>query len=47
MIVKTNIFIKTKTHREKNRFIDGIEYAVFIDKSIRLVEKNQYTSNVK
>ncbi|KAL5581482.1 hypothetical protein UlMin_013924 [Ulmus minor] len=27
--------------------MDGIKYAVFIDKSIRLLGKNQYTSNVK
>ncbi|KAL5566554.1 hypothetical protein UlMin_029718 [Ulmus minor] len=27
--------------------MDGIKYAVFIDKSIRLLGKNQYTSNVE
>nr|AHY80582.1 ribosomal protein L23 [Beta vulgaris subsp. vulgaris]AHY80604.1 ribosomal protein L23 [Beta vulgaris subsp. vulgaris] len=27
--------------------MDGIKYAVFTDKSIRLLEKNQYTSNVE
>uniref|UniRef100_A0A3Q7J789 Large ribosomal subunit protein uL23cz/uL23cy n=1 Tax=Solanum lycopersicum TaxID=4081 RepID=A0A3Q7J789_SOLLC len=38
---------ETITHREENRFIDGIKYAVFTDKSIRLFGKNQYTSNVE
>ncbi|ESR64830.1 hypothetical protein CICLE_v10010272mg [Citrus x clementina] len=27
--------------------MDGIKYAVFTDKSIRLLGKNQYTSNVE
>ena len=27
--------------------MDGIKYAVFTDKSIRLLVKNQYTSNVE
>ncbi|KAJ0620538.1 putative ribosomal protein L25/L23 [Helianthus annuus] len=27
--------------------MDGIRYAVFTDKSIRLLGKNQYTSNVE
>nr|YP_010048472.1 ribosomal protein L23 [Lonicera fulvotomentosa]QPK76826.1 ribosomal protein L23 [Lonicera fulvotomentosa] len=27
--------------------MDGIKYAVFTDKSIRLLSKNQYTSNVE
>ncbi|KAL6329573.1 hypothetical protein AAG906_022150 [Vitis piasezkii] len=27
--------------------MDGIKYAIFTDKSIRLLGKNQYTSNVK
>nr|QBC71321.1 ribosomal protein L23 [Alluaudia procera]QBC71322.1 ribosomal protein L23 [Alluaudia procera] len=27
--------------------MDGIQYAVFTDKSIRLLGKNQYTSNVE
>nr|DAD32849.1 TPA_asm: hypothetical protein HUJ06_011700 [Nelumbo nucifera] len=27
--------------------MDGIKYAVFTDKSIRLLGNNQYTSNVK
>ncbi|KAI3465762.1 hypothetical protein Pfo_022425, partial [Paulownia fortunei] len=42
-----SILIATRTHREENRFMDGIKYAVFIDKSIRLLGKNQYTSNVE
>ena len=44
---KTSILIETKTHREENRFMNGIKYAVFTDKSIRLLGKNQYTSNVE
>ena len=42
---KTSILIETKTHREENRFMNGIKYAVFTDKSIWLLGKNQYTSN--
>ena len=45
--VRTSILIKTRTHREENRFMDGIKYAIFTDKSIRLLGKNQYASNVK
>ncbi|XP_028098879.1 50S ribosomal protein L2, plastid-like [Camellia sinensis] len=45
--LRTSILIETRTHREENRFMDGIKYAVFTDKSIRLLGKNQYTSNVE
>lgn len=45
--VRTNTLIETRTHREENRFMDGIQYAVFTDKSIRLLGKNQYTFNVE
>ena len=45
--VRTPILIETRTHREENRFMDGIKYAVFTDKSIRLLGNNQYTSNVE
>uniref|UniRef100_A0A1Y3BTS9 Putative nucleotide-binding alpha-beta plait domain-containing protein n=1 Tax=Helianthus annuus TaxID=4232 RepID=A0A1Y3BTS9_HELAN len=44
---KNSSLIETRTHRESNRFMDGIRYAVFTDKSIRLLGKNQYTSNVE
>ncbi|MBA0614647.1 hypothetical protein Godav_014913 [Gossypium davidsonii] len=36
-----------QTHREENRFMDGIKYVVVIDKSIQFLVKNQYTSNVE
>ena len=36
-----------RTHRIENIFNDGIKYVVFTDKSIRLLGKNQYTSNVE
>ena len=45
--VRTSILIETGTHREENRFMDGIKYAIFTDKSIQLLGKNQYASNVK
>ncbi|XP_026436548.1 uncharacterized protein LOC113334525 [Papaver somniferum] len=45
--VRTRILINTGTHREENGFMDGIKYAVFTDKSIRLLGNNQYTSNVE
>lgn len=45
--VKPNILIETRTHREENRFMNGIKYVVVTDKSIRLLVKNQYTSNVE
>ena len=45
--VRTPILIKTRTHKEENRFMDGIKYAVFTEKSLRLLGKNQYTSNVE
>ncbi|KAG5606275.1 hypothetical protein H5410_027767 [Solanum commersonii] len=45
--VRTSNLIETITHREENRFMDGIKYAVFTNKSIRLLGKNQYTSNVE
>ncbi|KAL3648320.1 60S ribosomal protein L23A [Castilleja foliolosa] len=32
---------------QARRFMDGIKNAVFTDKSIRLLGKNQYTSNVE
>nr|YP_009433372.1 ribosomal protein L23 [Zostera marina]YP_010205232.1 ribosomal protein L23 [Chorda filum]YP_010205251.1 ribosomal protein L23 [Chorda filum]ATD85282.1 ribosomal protein L23 [Zostera marina]UAV85800.1 ribosomal protein L23 [Chorda filum]UAV85819.1 ribosomal protein L23 [Chorda filum] len=45
--IRTRILIDTGTHREENGFMDGIKYAVFTEKSIRLLENNQYTSNVE
>ena len=45
--LSSSILIETRTHREENRFMNGIKYAVFTDKSIRLLGKNQYTSNVE
>ena len=45
--VRTSILIETRTHRESNRFMDGIKYAVFTEKSLRLLGKNQYTFNVE
>jgi large subunit ribosomal protein L23 len=44
---KTSILVETRTHREENRFMNEIKYAVFTDKSIRLLAKNQYTFNVE
>ncbi|CAL9749396.1 unnamed protein product [Musa acuminata subsp. burmannicoides] len=35
------------TNREENGFMDRIKYAVFTEKSIRLLGNNQYTSNVE
>ena len=45
--VRILILIDTGTHREENGFMDGIKYAVFTEKSIRLLGNNQYTSNVE
>ena len=45
--VETVRIIDTGTHREENGFMDGIKYAVFTEKSIRLLGNNQYTSNVE
>ncbi|MBA0876051.1 hypothetical protein Goshw_004685 [Gossypium schwendimanii] len=36
-----------RTRREENKFMDGIKYVVVTDKSIWLLVKNQYTSNVE
>ncbi|KAH1039058.1 hypothetical protein J1N35_040801, partial [Gossypium stocksii] len=44
---RTSILIETRSHREENRFMDGMKYVVVTDKSIRLLVKNQYTSNVE
>lgn len=44
---KTSSLIETRTHREANIFMNGIKNAVFTDKSIRLLGKNQYTFNVE
>ena len=38
--VRTRILIDTETHREENGFMDGIKYAVFTEKSIRLLGNN-------
>ena len=46
-IYRTSILIETKSHREENRFMNGIKYAVFKDRNIRLLGKNQYTSMSK
>jgi hypothetical protein len=43
--VRTIILIETKTHREENKYINGIKYAVISDKSIQSLGKNQYTFN--
>nr|YP_010388543.1 ribosomal protein L23 [Illicium difengpi]UPQ43203.1 ribosomal protein L23 [Illicium difengpi] len=46
--VRTRILINTGTHRGENGFMDGIKYAVFTEKSLRLLMvNNQYTSNVE
>lgn len=45
--VRIAILIETRTHRDENRFMDGIKYAVLTDKSIRLLGNNQYTFNVE
>nr|YP_010201914.1 ribosomal protein L23 [Machilus bonii]YP_010201996.1 ribosomal protein L23 [Machilus calcicola]YP_010202078.1 ribosomal protein L23 [Machilus chayuensis]YP_010202160.1 ribosomal protein L23 [Machilus chekiangensis]YP_010202242.1 ribosomal protein L23 [Persea chienkweiensis]YP_010202324.1 ribosomal protein L23 [Machilus faberi]YP_010202406.1 ribosomal protein L23 [Machilus gamblei]YP_010202488.1 ribosomal protein L23 [Machilus grijsii]YP_010202570.1 ribosomal protein L23 [Machilus lichuan len=37
----------TGTRGEESRFMDGIKYVVFTEKSIRLLGNNQYTSNVE
>ena len=41
------ILIEIRAHREEHRFMDGMKNAVFTDKSIRLLGKNQYTSNIE
>nr|YP_010014693.1 ribosomal protein L23 [Epimedium simplicifolium]YP_010014712.1 ribosomal protein L23 [Epimedium simplicifolium]YP_010342711.1 ribosomal protein L23 [Epimedium truncatum]YP_010342730.1 ribosomal protein L23 [Epimedium truncatum]QOI13446.1 ribosomal protein L23 [Epimedium simplicifolium]QOI13447.1 ribosomal protein L23 [Epimedium simplicifolium]UOA65677.1 ribosomal protein L23 [Epimedium truncatum]UOA65678.1 ribosomal protein L23 [Epimedium truncatum] len=45
--VRGRILIETGTHREENRFMDKMKYAVFTEKTVRLLRKNQYTSNVE
>ena len=46
--VRTSILIETKTHREENRHMIGIKYTEILTfKSIRLLDKNVYSSNGK
>ena len=47
--IRTRILIDTGTQSigGESRFMDGIKYAVFTEKSLRLLGKNQYTFNVE